>query len=239
MANYRELALKDESAVSFDWDNPPEQPAGGFAPAIYPDSYEFELPKDLENCWEVVEINEGDLKGQYVALQFDAQHPLVGIRSQSGQHDGETYNGRISGVPRNRSKKGDPPKYASDLMYLLLYGFEGKEKPKNSREWISVVNGYAGKHFVADAEWSAFCNKKKTIYVYDAQGNAVEDPGVVNPETGVTSKRVGCGKNYYMRDIPKDAQGAYSERFQCSCGAALRAFPQLVRFRLVAGEAAK
>jgi len=231
MVNWRDLKLAQDKSEA-NWDDLPEQ-TRAFVPAIYPDTYEFELPKSLEHLWEAFEAknpsNPEGPKVQRVALQFSAENPLPAVRSASGAHNGERYMGRISNMERNRAKQGEPKKFVSDMHYLLRDGLKSAARPQVSLEWITEVNKYGGKHFVADAEWTAFCSKEKVVYVFgdETKTTTIEHPG----------GQKGCGKNVYMSAIPK-VDGVYQERFYCpqcaaQTGSVLRAFAQLTRFRAV------
>lgn len=218
--DYRKMALKDEEAQKVDYDKLPEQRGGG-QPNINPGTYIFELPANVAEAWEIRETT----RGQRVAIKSDRDHPIVVagvVREDDKPLIGEVWYGSVSTAERNRAKKGEPEALVSDMTYLLRDGLEDKEaKPQKSREFMQAVSKHAGARFMADNTWSAFCNKAKPRYI-EVDGQVVEDP----------DKTPGCGENYYMRDIPRDAEGYYMERFTCKkCGASLRAFQNLERFR--------
>jgi len=95
-----------------------------------------------------------------------------------------------------------------------------------------IKHAAAVPEFAADIEWNWFCNDKKNIYVDNGQGGYTE-----------VQNQKGCGNSYYQKDIrdnnmtipsdPNDPNSVrvYPLRITCSCGANVRAFPNLVRFR--------
>lgn len=214
--DFRKLALKDEK-LDVDYENIPEQRGGG-RPNIDPGRYVFELPKNLAEAWVVRETG----RGQRVAIESSRDCPIVLSRALKSSDEalvGQVWYGSISNAERNRARKGEPERFVSDMTYLLKEGFGDPATPKSNKEMIVALNKHAGEAFSADNEWSCFCNKDKVRFI-SSDGQAVEDPDGTK----------GCGKNYYQRDIPRDAEGYYQERFDCQCGASLRAFQNLVRF---------
>jgi hypothetical protein len=239
--DYRSMKLdKDKGKTVVDYENVPEQ-RGDYKPLLQPGDFLFRLPKNLDLAWaEPFDAKVGD-KGTFerIAVQFDAEHPLAvigapaALKAANPSVIGETVRCRISNAERNRARKGDPAAYVSDMYYFLFEGmaFDGK-KPADNMEWITAVNAQAGKEFVAALTWSSFCSVDKVRYIDDGQGGTTEDP----------DKQRGCGARYYQSGLPRDEAGLYLERFTCSgkkqieggvvdCGASLRCFPNLERFR--------
>lgn len=238
--DYRQLVFdKTKGKTLVDYEKVPEQ-RGEYKPLIQPGDYLFRLPKNLDLAWaEPFEANVGD-KGKFerIAVQFDAEHPLTvvgappAVKAANPAIIGETVKTRVSNAERNRARKGDPAAYVSDLYYLLVEGLGFVGKPSENMDWILSLNAYAGKEFVAALAWSSFCNKDKPRYIDDGSGGTTEDP----------EKQKGCGSRYYQSALPKDESGLYLERFTCGgkvqidggavdCGASLRCFPGLERFR--------
>lgn len=118
--------------------------------------------------------------------------------------------------PRFGKRKGDPVKQVSDAVYLYKDGLEGPVgafKPTEHEKLVEAICKIgAGKTFVADVSWPAYCNKKKVRRLRDSAGQLVDDP----------EGKLGCGKNF---------RTATQEEFACECGAVIFVFPELVRFR--------
>jgi hypothetical protein len=125
MANWRDLTLKQDKSEA-NWDDLPEQ-TRAFVPAIYPDTYEFELPKSLENLWEVFDAKnpaapEGP-KVQRVALQFSADsRTLLGVRiDQSGKFSAMTLLRAMDPpVPADVQQAADDLRYRAHITVGLV-----------------------------------------------------------------------------------------------------------------------
>lgn len=227
MVDYRQLELKDDLTLT-NYENIPDQRTE-FKPLIQPGDYLFSLPLNIASAWTAFDTTVDGKSVQRVAVQFDSEHPLTVVGAKDSKLLGEWLQLRISNAERNRARKGDPPAFVSDMLYLLREAFGFTGKPERNRDWIAALNGFADKQFVAALTWSSFCNDQKTRYIEDPEtGQAVEDPDKVK----------GCGARYYQRDIPKTEEGTLFERFACTqprdgyeCGASLRAFGNLERFR--------
>jgi hypothetical protein len=233
MADYRTLELKDEDKTITDYDHIPEQ-RGEFKPLVQPGDFLLELPKNIATAWTAFDCTVDEKQVQRVACQFDGEHPLTIVGSRDPRLVGEWLQLRVSNAERNRARKGDPKALVSDMLYLLREGLGADVRPKSNREWIKAMNENAGAQFVASLTWSSYCNDRQTRYIEDENGQSVEDPDGTK----------GCGARYYQRDIPKDELGNYVERFACTgkrdgfeCGASLRAFGNLERFRRSEGWA--
>ncbi len=239
--DYRQLKLdKSKGKTAVDYEHVPEQ-RGEFKALLQPGDFLFRLPKNLDLAWaEPFEANVGD-KGKFerIAVQFDPEHPLTvvgappALRAANPGVIGETVRVRVANAERNRARKGDPAAYVSDMYYLLFegLGLDGK-KPDENMEWIMALNAFAGKEFVAALTWSSFCSERNTRYIDDGQGGTTEDPDGTK----------GCGTRYYQSQLPRGEDGLFAERFTCGgkkqvdggtvdCGASLRCFPNLERFR--------
>jgi hypothetical protein len=107
-----------------------------------------------------------------------------------------------------------------------------KRMPKTNMEYINALILMGGKEFGADLEFQWSCNPERPIRVDDA----VNGTQVLDGKDGRQEQK-GCGSRYYQNDVPKqpnEQTGAmeYPVRVQCSkCGANLRAFAQIARFR--------
>lgn len=222
MANLNELqGLGDDAGFAVDYDNVPDQP-GGFTPQPPPGAYRFKLPGDLQNIWEQFDITINDKKVKRLRANFEEVGALTITSSPSGEQDSNSFRTRISNAERKRNKEG---LMASDMLYLLrALGDDGAYK--TNLEYAQALAKYAGREFVADVEWSAWCSDQKDIRGVDENGNVQ-----------VIEGQKGCGERVYQRDIPK-VDGQYAQTFSCpSCNALLRAFANLARFRAIPTEA--
>jgi hypothetical protein len=223
-------ALVPEPPVD-NWDEIPEQ-GKARVPALPVGTYEFQIPANLQpKHWEKQEkevkvVKEGLETTEKVVtgyrVRFDADLPLVVTRDttpeQTYASSGSIFGGSISTMPRPRfGKKGDPPKHVSDAVYLYKDGLKGAVggfKPTEHEKLIAAICQVgAGKKFIADVAWPAYCNKKKVRRVRDSAGQLIDDP----------EGKFGCGKNF---------RTATQEEFPCECGAAIFVFPELVRYRV-------
>ncbi len=207
---------------------------GGFTPPPQPGSYRFRLPKDLTSIWEVFDHAKGNPPGKRIRAQFDDAHPLTIIQSPGGVEDGNPFSTSITNAERKRGKSDDPnAQFISDMDYLNRDVFGLTAKPVGgNRGYADEFAKHANAEFGADVEWNWFCNPKKDIYTDNGQGGLSEVPGTK-----------GCGTSYYQKDIkdggmmvPSDPENPNSPkvfplRIECSCGANVRAFANLVRFR--------
>ncbi len=216
MTNFSDLALTDDKIEGVDYDNVGEE-RGAFTPNLPEGDYEFQLPKNLAGLWEI----SASQKGQRVRLQFSNDEPLRVSNSRVPELIGSAWTGSISNVERNRARKGEPDRLVSDLGLFVRNALKDSTKISGQKELMALVNKHGGEKFVANNEWSAYCNQKKVRYVTDETGHSVEDP----------EGKQGCGANYYSSGLPRNADGSKADRLTCACGAALMARGNLARFR--------
>jgi hypothetical protein len=213
-----DLKVENES-LETDFENIPEE-GKAFAPNLpAQESYTFSLPDVFEA--ELITTK----RGQRIRIVFNEESPLTVVSSRGDFANGQTWQGSINNAEQNRARYGEPEVLVPDLLYLIRV-FDPAAKPKTNKDYIEAIKKLAGKTFVAENTWTSWCNKNKTIYIDGENGQAQEDP----------EGRQGCGANYksYSRGekcIPRNAEGDYQERFPCKCGASLRAFQNLRRFR--------
>lgn len=227
MAKFEDLAFKEAAHEAATGVGEMPEERGGSKPNLAQARYIFVLPA---NVAELVTVRENVDLGDRVVYDFSSE----GLAAYNGARDyvGQWF-GRISGVPRNKAKTGEPKRLVSEVTYLLgAFGAVAKPitlKPLGVTEWVmadsqkalhELVVAHAGQQFSANNEWSAYCNPKKTRYINDGAGGSAEDP----------SGQKGCGNSVYSRDIPRDAAGVAQDRFYCKCGAALLAFQNLANF---------
>lgn len=197
---------------------------GTFAPPPQPASYRFTLPKAIDN-FEPVQTQD---HGERINAIFDESGPLVIAQSPGKKHDGETFQTRLSNVPRKRGKEGV---LVSDLDYLLKALGE-TAKPKSNLAYAQALQKHAGKSFGADIEWSWRCNPRRAARFLAEDGTYVtqEDPASVL-EGDDAGLQAGCGQGHYQNDVQK-VEGEYPLNITCSnCGAQVRAFANLRNFK--------
>lgn len=190
---------------------------GAFTPPPPPGAYQFQLPGDLSSIWDLFDVPD-KTPPQRLKASFDRDHPLLIVQSPQGKSNNEPFETRLTNNERKRGKGGDV--IASDMDYLLRALGE-TAKPKNNREYMTVMQRHAGQQFKADLRYSWRCSKDRDIRARDNQG-----------QVQVVEGRKGCGEAYYQEDVPKDASGQVPYEIQCgNCGALLRAFANLDNMR--------
>ena len=222
--------LKDE----VDVENLPEQ-MGGFAPPPQPGPYRWTLPRLTPDNFEKVTTTDW---GDRVQLIFGDDNPLVIAQAKDASLVGDPFTSRISNVPRRRGK-GDNAPIASDMDYLnRALGIKGRPASNMAyaQALIEATKG-GDATFGSDLEWSWYCNNKRAARWDDGEGGSAE----VANDQGEPIK--GCGTRHYESTVSKvamtDAEGnsigaEYPLRITCTndqCGASLRAFGNLTRFR--------
>lgn len=234
MPKLSDLGLTTEQVGEpLDYATMPDQ-MGSFPDPPYPGAYRFKLPARLDDLWEVFDHTKGTPPGKRIRARFDENHPLAIVQSPGGKFDGDPFQTSISNAERKRGRRDDPAaSNISDMDYINrdVWGLTTKPvggNPGYAQEFIK----HAGTEFSADIEWNWFCNPNKHIYADNGQGAYAEIEG-----------QKGCGASYYQKDIrdnsmlissvPDDPNSpkVYPLRITCACGANIRAFPNLVRFR--------
>lgn len=235
MAKLNELGLTPEAVGDpIDYANLPEQMGGTYPDPPYPGSYRFKLPADLSAVWETFTANSVTTPNKTrISAVFDEAHPLTIVQSPGGKENGSPFQTKISNAERKRGRKDDASAPSvSDMDYFNTEVFGIKSKPANNPAYAAEFMKHGGEEFSADIEWNWSCNPKKDIFTEDGTGRTSEVVGTK-----------GCGNRYYQKDIrdngmlvlsnPEDpnSEKVYPLRITCSCGANIRAFPNLVRFR--------
>lgn len=245
MANktYAEVmaALKKEELPQELPEEIPEE-RGEFREPPQPGSYRFRCPSALENCFDIIDVAQKDAEGkpvlgadgkpatyQRVNLIFDGPNALTIVQSPGGKTDGEPFSTRISNIERPRFVAKNVSVKVSDLTYLLR-AVAPEARPRLNSEFIEIaLKVLPNVEFGADVEWNSFCNDKK-----DAYFEFPDEKGGTKLETykdeGAAEARKGCGKHVYASKWPRGPEG-YEARAKCECGASLRPFAQLVRFK--------
>lgn len=224
-----ELGLVAQPTAEVDVDHIPEEFSAA-PPPPYPGTYRFKLPSTdrLKVLFDTFERDVAGKKVQFIQVVFDKDDPLVIVGGP--EKVGEPFTTRIGNSPRNRSRKGEPEVLVSDYTYFLrALDMDAAKKVKNYDNKAAVdalVKVGGGKEFVADVEWSTYCNAEKQAYYTDdngAQQPWVEDDG--------TTPHMGCGERYYMNHWKRGDDGRYADRLVCKCGASLRPFAGLRLFK--------
>ena len=250
MKSYQEVigALAPQEAPQ---DLPEEIPEElSFRAPPLPGSYRFRLPTAIGNCFDVLDVAQRDEKGEVVLIAdpekpgqtkpatyqrinliLDGVNGLVIEQAPPGSEVvGEPFSTRISNAERNRYVgKGLPMVKVSDMTYLLR-ALAPDARPRTNQEFLDVcLATLPGKQFGADVEWNGYCNPTR-----DAEFAFQDEAGATIYQTykdeGQAENRKGCGKRVYSNKWPHDETG-YSERGQCECGAWLRPFGQLARYK--------
>lgn len=232
MPKLADLGLTNEQVgqADLDYASMPDQ-MGGFQEPPQPGTYRFKLPTKLDDIWESFDHDKGNPPGKRLRARFDDSHPLTIIQSPGGEKNGEPFMTSFTNAERRRGKKDDTAApYISDLDYFNRDVFDVAQKPKTNAAYAQEFMKHGGQEFTADVEWSWRCNKDRNIYVDNGQGGQQE------------VQQLGCGAAYYQKDIEKqpsdpndpNSPKVYPLRITCggeNCGASLRAFANLTRFR--------
>ena len=234
MPRLSDLNIRAEKMGGVAFEDLPEQ-MGGFRPPPQPGPYIFQLPADLTTLWDVFDCEIDGKPAQRLNLIFDDGHPLVITQSPTGEETGQPFLTRLNNRERRRGKADDTSApMVSDMDYFLAKGF-GVMLPaeRGTQEYHDAVVALATMQFGADIEWSWYCNDQRDIYTEGEDGTNVKVDG-----------RKGCGSRYYEQQVPREEDGRYPFNIPCSghhgegdgaepCGASVRAFANLTRFRQV------
>lgn len=212
------------------------------APPPQPGDYIFRIPTNLGDVWEAKKTTVDGREVQYVQVLFRGEDALVIVAGK--EKVGEAFEWRVSNLGRNRARRGDPPQYVSDGVYLLRA--MGLGVPKTNGDFINLMKAAQGKTFKAGLEYRGFCNDSKVAW---GENPETGERGPLVGEDGVT-ELMGCGAKVYQSSWKKDpTTGLYELYIPCpgtrtlsdgttvSCGAQLRANTDLRNFRS-AGPAA-
>ncbi len=255
--NYQEILQnlkKEELEIPYDAGIPDE--LGPMREAIQPGSYRFQFPPSIDDCWGdplQVAVRDGDGKvildpkggqdpktGQpkivtkeRIQLIFEREGALTIIQSPRGEYDNEPFSWRLSNVERPRFAGQNLRVPVSDMTYLLR-ALAPEARPKSNQDFVQLcLNVLPAAKFGADAEWSAFCNPdRESLFAFPGEaGETVYEPAKVE---GTEELAKGCGARLYMSRWPRNPKDThrYAERAPCpKCGAILRPFANLARFR--------
>lgn len=237
MAKLNELDLgQDPIAGEDDLGNLPEQFGGQFPDPPQPGSYRVQFPPAaaLMDAWDTQDKKvDGNVVGKRIVCKHQGDAALTIVQSPGNRMNGEPFETRISNNERPRGKKDDPTtKSASDMDYVLAVTKYPGKKPKTNQEYAQAYSQHVpGKTMGVDIEFQWSCNPEKPIRIDDPNNGLLVLDGQDNRQL-----QKGCGNRYYQKDIDKvfnektQAQ-EYPVRITCQCGAQLRAFAQIARFR--------
>jgi hypothetical protein len=219
------MSLNDLSttpiADAVDFNDLPEQ-MGGYAPPPQPGPKRFKLSKLGPDNFDKVTSTD---YGERVKVKFDGNAPLVILQSTLEGEVGDPFTTVLTNVPRKRGKGEDAP-VASDMDYLLK-ALKVAERPKTMHGYADalMIQSNQAAEFTADIEWSARCAPERDAQWPDGNG------GFYGAADASNQPQKGCGTRVYQRDLPK-VDGKYQDRVLCpKCGASVRAFANLTRFR--------
>lgn len=219
MPNINKLHLSDEE-LPLDIN---AMPSGlGTRPQVpQPGIFRLRLPESpaIENAFDTQETGEGQV--------------LIAVFNNDAMLYNETlnqyYTARISNRFReiktmNRETGEREPVLISDYG-MLLKALQSVPDRISNRQLATSLIKCAGKVFVAEHTLTATCNPKNEVW---KQGSRV---------TG----KMGCDRRFAVEAwksekserlaIPADDNGGVATRFECPCGAELRAWGQLQGFR--------
>lgn len=210
MTNINELSIPDDK-ITVDYDNIPEEYGDARMPAPQPGPYMLQLPDDLSNTWEVIER----AVGKRVAVALTGEHAMTMFLPDNATRPFNTW---INNAEYPRGTEKIP---ASDMQYLIR-ALDPTAKPTTNKEFVTEMSKHAGVKFKASVEWSAYCNVNKDAYFHNAETGATE----------VAEGTKGCGAKFYQSSIPVNPEtGLLEESFECTCGAMVRAWPNLRNFK--------
>lgn len=214
MANNAELNLRDEVEDSYTGEDLPAQ-MGSPTPTIFPGIDLFQIPPNVDQCWDAKDVQRKDADGnllanadgtplvdQHLFLKFDRDSPLIVV---GGPYDGLPATATISTMARNRARKGEEPRLVADLTYFVRDSLQDKTPVAKRKDWIAIVNKHAGHLVRLEHGLSAFCDPERVRYLSEdgtEDGRSVLDP----------TETHGCG----MSDGKREGSRLYSQAFKSS-----------------------
>lgn len=240
------LQLRDEREESYTGEELPAQ-MGSPMPTIMPGIHLFQLPANLDQCWEAKDYEKKDKDGnvvtgadgkplveQHLLLKFDADNPLVVV---GGDHDGQPATATITTLPRRRGKKNDPDApIVADMAYLLRESLADRTPIAKRADWIPAINRHAGAIIRLETGLSARCDPERVRYIDDGTGQGIEDPDGTkgcDAAAGKPGSRIytnGFKTKVWSEEQQKEVP-AWTDVVTCKgCGARLRGFFRVERF---------
>jgi hypothetical protein len=217
--------LQQEQMASLD----DMQESGSFLPMLQPGSYEFQIPANVDDAFDLIDAT-GKKWGpestgeQNLVVVFDDAHPLkiVGAPPHAAKRIGEPFRERVGSNPR-KWKIGGVETQVRDMLYLLKKLGE-KVIPTTPKAYGDAIVKYAGKTFKAPVGVSWGCNKNRKARFWQLKD--ANDPA---SGAAIESQQPGCGKRMYPdKDVKPGPDGLYPEQVQCpQCQAIVRGFSNL------------
>lgn len=228
MADINNLGLDPKYTVDIDFDTMPTGIGASFTEPPQPGTYQFRLPPSeaLYSCFEKVnDLNQGE---RIAAVLKDAAVLWNITRNES-------YGTRFTNVIRYITR--DKVELAISDMALLLKAVDSIPDGNSNAAYANALIKAGGRQFLADNTLTANCAPARDTYAHN------ETTGRTEIRTGIK----GCGQRYRVEGytprgggkpvfaIPHDQDdpSKVALRFTCTCGASLRAWPQLQGFRSV------
>lgn len=205
------------------------QESGSFTPMLQPGVYEFEVPANVDDAFDLIDSHgqkwtDQSAGEQCLLVNFDDAHPLkiVGAPHNYQNRIGEPFRVRVGNNQRDWKIGGVATK-VRDMLYLLKKLGE-KVIPPNNRAYADAIIKYAGKRFKAPVgvSWNCSAKRKARFWI-------LENPADPNSGKEVESQQPGCGKRMYTdKDVKPQPDGTYPEKVQCpQCRAIVRGFSNI------------
>lgn len=170
-----------------------------------------------------------------VMILFNDESPLriASAPDHLKEWIGQTVMTSVSSMERNMARQTQTPVYVAATTYLLKAVGATNIYPTTIQELKQFLAACAGKHFKADVEWRGNCSadREARIAVDDGQGGVSIEPKLENGNPAF-----GCGAVFYQRDWPRDDNGQFYSRINCSgkggaCRAVIYPMAELRRFK--------
>lgn len=220
------LGLMDDGDPEVNVDSLPKERSGVPRELPQPGTLRLRIPGGLPVNNNEVFKPMSTQAGQRLQIAFRDAFPLQDTRS------GQAVNYTMSTMEQAIWKDGVAAGHTNEAARALkALGHSGALNSK--ADYIKGFKAAEGKEFLVDAGYNTRCNPNKPIYKDKAR-----------------QPQMGCGQNYDMQaksyesktkghveilPIPRDATGAYKQRFACKCGAELSVWLRFSNYRPAKG----
>jgi hypothetical protein len=192
---------------------------------------------------------------------FDSGHPLTIVEAtpENQESVGKIIN--YYSISNAEFGYGKDKVLTSEMAWLLKNGFNvDLPDSATNLQYGQALETKAGQNFGCDLEWSAFCNSEKPRYIRDQQSGetkldttagcgtryalepyeetlAIPRHAVYTEQSladyGKQLKETGFSDDQIQAQIADllSKSGKFTAEFPCKCGAVLRCFPRLRRYR--------
>ena len=210
MSNINDLDLVREE-IPVDMNDLPEEFQQRW-PQPQPGTYVFVLP-------EVIKFGKMlTQRGERLTAQFSGEYSLTALPG----------GGKVSTNIANAERPfGKDKKLVSDMAFLLKALKYTGPALVYSEDYARALSQFGGQRFRADLVRDTTCSLTRDIFKDGAVQRGVKGCGTryeLQPRKG--------NNGHEILGIPKDENG-YVERFDCKCGASLKAWARLRNFRSV------